>query len=180
MEIEVSQVTMSQHAIKRAKERFKIEPKGATAYFRSVLEKAKYVGIIEDSENHRSGRLFAYNRIAIHLSMDCKTMMTVYKADTVTYDPLKDKILELHKKKFNHCVITERAKQKRLEQLKLESEVEIAQCKLRQHKTRSEAVRLACEARVQAIKQSLVEYQHEIDEIQVEKRRVARSMISVM
>jgi hypothetical protein len=180
MEIDVSQVTMSQHAIKRAKERFNIEPKRASSYFRSVLEKAKYVGVIEDSENHKSGRLFAFNRIAIHLSMDCKTIMTVYKADTVTYDPLKDKVLELHKKKFNHCVITERAKQKRLEQLKLESEVEIAQCQLRGYKTKSIAVKNACEARILAIKQSLVEYQHEIDEIQVEKRRVARSMISVM
>lgn len=180
MEVDVTQVKFSNHAIMRAKERFNKNQKEAIPYFRSVLKQAKYIGVIEDSDNNRSGQLFAYKRMAIHLSMDCKTVLTVYKADTVTYEPLKDKVMELHKKKFNHCVIKERAKQKRLEQLKLESEVEIAECKLRQHKTRSIAVKNACAARINAIKQSLVEYQHEIDEIQIEKRRVARSMISVM
>jgi hypothetical protein len=180
MELDVTQIKFSNHAIMRAKERFNMHQKDAIPYFRSILKQSKYIGVIEDSDNNRSGQLFAYKRMAIHLSMDCKTVLTVYKADTVTYEPLKDKVLELHKKRFNHCTITERAKQKRLEQLKLESEVEIAECKLRQYKTKSTAVRNACEARILAIKQSLLEYQHDIEELQSEKRRIARSMISVM
>jgi hypothetical protein len=173
-------VNFSKHALQRAKERFKMNPKEAMPYFQSVLKEAKYIGVIEDSENHRSGQLFAYKRIAIHLSMDYKTVLTVYKADTLTYDPLKDKILELHKKKFNHYSIKERALQKRLDQLKLESQVEIAQCKLRKYKSRSEAVKMACDARIKAIEQTIQEYIHDIENLQTEKRRVARSMISVM
>jgi hypothetical protein len=180
LEVDVLNIKFTNHALQRAKERFNKSPKEAIPYFRSVLKEAKYIGIIEDSESNKSGQLFANKRIAIHLSMDCNAVLTVYKADTVTYEPLKDKVLELHKKKFNHCTITERAKQKRLDMLKLETEVEIAECKLRLHKTKSNAVKLACEARIKAIKQSLLEYQHEIEELQSEKRRIARSMISVM
>jgi hypothetical protein len=180
VELDIKSVKMSDHAIKRANQRFNIDSKRALSYFRSVLEKANYVGIIEDSENNKPGQLFAYNRIAIHLSMDCKTILTVYKADTVTYDPLKNKVLELHKKKFNHCTIKERALQKRLDQLKLESQVEIAQCKLRKYKTKSQAVKLACDARIKAIEISIQEYILDIQNLQTEKRRIARSMISVM
>jgi hypothetical protein len=179
MEVDVKNLKFTDHALQRAKERFNKNGKDAQSYFRSVLEKAKYVGVIEDEHSHPC-QLFAFNKIAIILSIDFKRVVTVYKADTVTYDPLKDKVLELHKKKFNHYSIKERALQKRLDQLKLESQVEIAQCKLRKYKTKSDAVKIACDARIKAIEQTIQEYILDIQNLQTEKRRVARSMISVM
>lgn len=180
MEVDVSKVVLSSHAQMRSKERFKMNPKEALPYFRSQLERAKYVGVIEDSETNKPSHLFAKDRIAIFLSLDCKTILTIYKCESVTYDPLKNKVLELHRKRYNRYCITEKARTKRLEQLKLESDIEVAECKLRIHKTKSEVVMKVCEARIAAIKQSLTEYQQEIEQLKSEKRRIMKSMISVM
>lgn len=181
MKVDVSNVKLSQHGFLRAKERFnKNTLKDATNYFRGQLETAKYVGVIEDAETHTSCHLYANNKIAIILSLDYKTIVTVYKADTITYDPLKEKVLELHRKRFNRFTITEKAKTRKLERLRLECKVEVANCQLRSHKTKSVAVKNACVARINAIHQTLNEYEKEIEDLQNEKRRIARSMISVM
>jgi hypothetical protein len=179
MEIDVENIKFTDHALQRAKERFNKNSKDAQTYFKGILKISKYVGIIEDG-NSKPNQLFAYNKIAIILSMDCKMVRTVFKADTITYDPLKNKVLELHKKKFNHYLIKERALQKRLNQLELESQVEIAECNLRKYKTKSQAVKNACEARIKAVEQTIQEYTLDIQNLQTEKRRIARSMISVM
>jgi hypothetical protein len=180
VEIDTSKLIMTQHSLDRAKERFNMDNSTASKYFISRLSEASYIGIIDDEESEKQSHLFAVGRTAIHISLDLIHVLTVYKSEKVTYDPLKEKVLELHRKKFNRYSITEKAKQKRLHQIKLECDVEVSNLKLRIHKTKSPSVKMACEARILGIRQTINEYEREIVSIQTEKRRIARSMISVI
>jgi hypothetical protein len=176
----INEINFTSHSIQRAKERFNMDETHAVTYIRSRLSQASYIGVVADEDSGKPSHLFANGRTAFHLSLDLKNIITVYKCEKVTYEPIKNKVLDLHKKKFNRYAISEKAKQRKLDQLRLEADVQIAECNLRKHKTRSESVRLACEARVNAINQTLTEYQKEIEMIHAEKRRIARSMISVL
>jgi hypothetical protein len=71
LEIDIGKVYMSEHAKKRAYQIFNINPNQALPYFRSVLKKANYIGI------SKGGHLFTFNRIAIVLSPNYRSIVTV-------------------------------------------------------------------------------------------------------
>ncbi|MDT2198387.1 hypothetical protein P7H02_18200, partial [Paenibacillus larvae] len=58
--------------------------------------------------------------------------------------------------------------------------VERAACLLRAEKTRSQSVKLAMAARVAAIDQYIEQLDHDLAEVQAEKRRVAKAVAAYM
>ncbi|WEG18679.1 hypothetical protein PQ478_09380 [Alkalihalophilus pseudofirmus] len=182
--LNVKSIGLSRHAIERARQRVDSWKNANDSIIigniRALLKRAEFIGESVCEEKGNISLLYAVDRIGIYLSTDKKEVITVIKKETVTYKPLRDKMLELHKKEFRKLHRKECARRKRLEGLLLDCEVEIAELKRRKFKTRSQAVRNACDCRISAIQLSIQEYEDEIKAIQDEKRRVGKSLISVI
>lgn len=178
--LNVDHMKISNHAIRHAQRRFnRSSRKDAEGYIRSILRRSEFVGETVDDDG-RSAYMFAYGRHAIVVSLDHKTVLTIQRFESVTYDPLKEKIRELHAKEYRKLDRKERALKNRFELIKAEADVELAELRLNALKTRSTARRLACRARINAINDYIRELESEIKTVADEKRRVARSQVSVM
>lgn len=181
IKLPIKHIEMTEHAYKRASQRLNLSDRNqALNYIKGWFKNSQYISDIYDDDSESYGCLYGHRGIAIVTSPDLKKVLTVYKKEFVTYEPLKKQVYELHRKKLNNYVRQENAKLKKLELLELECEVEVASLRLRSKKTRSQVVRNVCEARVNAIKQSLEEYKQELKQLQSERVKVAKSMISVI
>lgn len=178
-EINFNKIILSQHAVRRSKERLNMDKDNATGYLRSCLKKAKKIGIVVDTDGSES-ILYANGRIGIYVSTDHEEIKTVIKHENITYSPLKSKIEELHSKELRKFKRKENACVKRLENTILEANVEISQLELRMYRSRSVSVKTACKARISAIKIHIGELEDEIKMIQDSHRQIARSMVSVV
>lgn len=179
-ELNVKKVGMTSHAYERAAERFdlKIESQ-ALGYFRNLLKKAKKIGETVDDEGYPSV-LYAYNKAAVYLTLDLKVIKSVRKIETLPHSLLKDNVVKLHEKEIRKLTRAENAQKRRVEAFQLDLDIEVAMLKRRIHRTRSEAVKKSCEARIKALHKTLEEKKKEVKDIQDEKRRVANSMVSLI
>jgi len=172
-------IKLSSHAYKRANERFNMDENRAPGYFRDVLRKAKRIGLHKDKYGNDSV-VYAYGRIAVYVEPDLSEIKTVLKQHSIVYEPIKSTVAELHAKELRKIERTERARIRKLEQEELKANVEIASAKLRMHKTRSESVRMACQAHINGIEQYIEQLKSEITEIQASKRQLCKSMVAVV
>lgn len=178
--LNVDRMSIRRHAQHRAIVRFnRASKKDARGYIRSTLRNAVFVGETTCDKGN-PGLLFAYHRHGIVVSPDRREVITVIKLESVTYEPLKAQVRELHAKEYRKFDRKERALRKRLELIKAEADVEIAELRLMALKTNSIPRRLACKARINAINEYIRELEEEIKEITDEKRRVTKSQASVM
>ncbi|TCJ00011.1 hypothetical protein [Cytobacillus praedii] len=173
------QITLTSHCLLRAKERFKMDEPSAIGYFRSKLSTAKKIGLVI-SEDGSPCILYANGRVGMYVSLDHTEMKTVIKHESVTYEPIKSKVAELHAKEFRKIARKETTYKRRLENSILEVNLEIANLELRKHRTRSISVKNACEARIAALRLHIKEKEDEIEEIIATRRQIARSMVSVV
>ncbi|SMO92232.1 hypothetical protein [Melghirimyces algeriensis] len=178
--LDVDRMRVSRHAIRRARERYnRANDKDAEGYIRGILRRAEFVGeTLDDEGNH--AYMFAHGRHAFIVSLDHKTILSIQRFESITYGPLKEKVRDLHAKEYRKLDRRERAMRRRFELIKAEADVEIAQLRLTALKTRSEARRLACQARINAINEYINDLKTEIKTVADEKRHVARSQVSVM
>lgn len=68
-ELDTDKVTMSEHALLRAKERFSLEKEEAIKHFRGLLKKVKRIGIVYD-RNGLPSVLYAIGRTAMYLNVE--------------------------------------------------------------------------------------------------------------
>ncbi|MET3508290.1 hypothetical protein [Halalkalibacter oceani] len=180
--LNVRQVEVSDHAITRAKQRTSwanMKKEQVIGNIRALLKRSEEICETVD-EDGKPAILFAVERVAIYLTLDYKTVITIIRHEQVTYMPIKSKLLELHKKEIKKLERREKARIRRLEDLTIDCNVEIAELKRRIHRTKSESVKKACEARISAIRATIKEYKHEIKSIQDEKRQASRSLVAVI
>lgn len=179
--MDVNKLRLTNHAYQRIKERFNLncDKEGALNYCKGRLKNAERIGIIVSKEGEETV-LYAIGREAYYLSLDETTIKTVTKNVKITYEPIKEKIKEMHMKELRKLERKEKSKHKYLELLMLEANIELSQLKYRLHKTRSQAVKMACQARINALEITLQELQDEINNIKKEKTRIARSMVAVV
>jgi hypothetical protein len=176
------QVQMTDHAYQRAVERFNMaedNKKHILNYFKSILKDARLIGEVICEKGNKS-ILYANRRIAIYLSPDLKKIYTVNKFESVTYEPIKNIVSEILAKEIRKLTRVENARVKKLELIKVESEVDIAELRCRAFKTKSPSVKVACKARIKAIEEYIDELENEIQLMQITKRSMARSMVAVV
>lgn len=178
-EINFDTIKMSDHGYIRSKERFNKDKNEALPYFRSKLKVAKKIGK-QISEQGNPAILYAIGRIGIYVSTDYKEIVTVIKQESVTYEPIKEKVRELHAKEIRKIKRKEYTCKRRLEDDTYNINVELAQLKLRHHKSRSESVKLACQARMNALDIYIKEKEEEIVKLQKIRKQIEKSMISVI
>lgn len=172
-------VKMTKHAFQRAEERFHMNKDTALPYFRSVLKSAKEIGV-QTANNGGEAILFAKDRIGIYVSTDYKEIRTVIKRDTITYEPIKAKVAELHAKEIRKITRKEYTCKKRLQDEIYEINVKKAELELRKHKSRSKSVKMACQANINALNIYIKEKEDEINQIRNIKKQIEKSMISVI
>lgn len=178
-ELNTKQISLSEHAFTRCKERLNLKDKNsALGTIRGYLRKSKRIGQVT-SEDGKPSILYTYQSVGIYLSMDLQEVRTVVKHDRLRYSPLRQKVFEMYHKEFRKLGRSEKARIKKLEIAKLEADCEISDLKLRIHKTRSQAVKAACQAHINAIQQHLDDLSNEIKEIQDAKRQVAKSLVFI-
>jgi hypothetical protein len=168
-----SPVVVTNHAIERANERFKIAKAQAANWVRQHLNNAKFVSVTTTGEG-KEARLFANNGIAFVLDMNEDKVITIY-------EPYKNAaILE----KVRLTALRELRKVERYE-VKLERmntlttaelEVEKAMCKLDLLRARSTAKKNALQARINALQMRIDELNDEIINAKREKSYVAKAV----
>ncbi|MGG3890190.1 hypothetical protein [Metabacillus fastidiosus] len=172
-------IVMSDHAYLRSSERFNMDKVKALPYFRSVLSKARKIGITVDKDG-KENILYASGRIAVHVSLDLKVIVSVNKHESVTYEPMKRIFIEIHAKELRKLNKRKNTCSRRLEETILESNIKIAELKLRIHKTKSPSVKISCAANIKAIEIYIDELKEEIRNIQDNIRQLSRSMVAVV
>lgn len=175
----IDNVKMTDHSFKRAQERYNMDSKNSLSYFRSQLKHAKRIGL-QRAEDGSESVLYANGRNAIYVTPDLKFIKTVDRHQSVTYEPIKAKVAELHAKEIRKIERAEKARLKKLENEELKANVEIANARLRMHKSRSQSVKVACAAYIKGIEQYIGQLKNEIEELQASKRQICRSMVSVV
>lgn len=124
---------------------------------------------------------FVNGKQCYQLTLDLKNIYTVYTiANKIPYSPIRSKLKEVIRKEFNKLDRREHAKIKRLELMEYEVASEISALKLRHYKTKSQSVKLSCQARISALEISLSELREEIQHLKMDKRQVAKTLATMV
>ena len=181
--LNVKKINATDHAFKRARERFGWNTHNDSQILgnlRNLLSKSVYIGEVIEEEHRKTSHMFVSERRGIYLNKELTEIVTVIMHEYVTHVPLKRVMLDLHKKELRKLDRKERSRLKHLESLRDDCDVDLAILKRRLKRTRSESIRLSCQAKINAIKQTVNEYEEEIKRIQNEKRAISRSLAAVL
>ena len=119
------------------------------------------------------------NVITIMKHKDVKVPKPVEEAVTTIYAPLQEKINELYAKEYRKLERLERQLEKRSITADFELNYEIASLRLRMFKTRSEAVKLACQARINTLEQELERLKQEVAQTKSTRKKITKYIAAV-
>lgn len=161
------------HAQKRAIERFGVDGNRAAAWIREQFATAVYVGDTFDNLGNQR-RIFSNGSVLIVVNAKEQRVHTVYKAES-RHRNIKRKVVDLVEREVRRI-------EKQIEKFERESsikiaeiQVEIAELNLRKMKTRSEAVRLACDGRIGALYEEIREIRVELESAGAEWKRAVKT-----
>ena len=168
------QAYITLHAQDEAVKKFGVRPKHAEEWVRSKLSKARFISDIL-SEDGNLCRLYATERISIVLDMRENKVVTVYPRHRAP-ESLRQRIESMIAKELRKLKRHETALERKYRLPKAELEVEKAELNLRLLKTKSEAVKLACQARINAIDQRIAEMDEEIENARIKRSTFAKGV----
>ncbi|MFL1672660.1 hypothetical protein [Paenibacillus dendritiformis] len=178
-ELKTNQISLSDHAHLRMQERFGIKNKNeAVGKVREWLRESERIGQISCIDGSESV-LYAYNKAAIFLTLDLRTVKTVVKIENISLR-FKDKVISLHKKELDTLSRLEKSKKKKLKLERLRINVDIAQLEYRAAKTRSKNVRFQCKNQIKSLNEYITNLENELNKIKDQKRDVAKSMVAIL
>lgn len=164
-------VVITSHAEKRAIQRFNVQTEYARVWINTNLQRAQFVGYIEGDDGKVS-RLFGYNRIAFVLEEQINKVITIYPRKDIS-QTIAGKVQAIIAKELRKADRTVRALDRRLTLKRADLRLDLAETERRLLRTRSDAVRLACKARINALEEEL----RLIDEELAKKRRERSTLI---
>jgi hypothetical protein len=176
MELDVSKIDLSLHCIERAYERMNVtdwKKDKVCKYVKKQLEKSTYIGRISPTDGGTDSEMFTKGSYSFLLDTELTTIKTIIKTDRLPYNPSQEKAKCLYEKEFRKLDRKEKARLKQLELHRYEVDLELAELKLHIFKTRSQAVKLSCQARMKALDDRLKEFENEIVQIKNDKRQTA-------
>lgn len=167
-------VEVTKHAIQAATTKFGIGRNQAENWIRDNIRNARYIGeIISDDDNE--SRLFANRRIVFVVDAVDDRVITVYPqndAPTELYEDLL-KVALKHARRSTREI----NKARKETAIKIaELNVEIAELKLRQAKTTSRAVDMACHNKINELIAKIHEYKDELREKESKHRRLLKGV----
>lgn len=198
--LDISSIRVSTHAYNRYLERFKTKYnkrslEHVSVVIKSALGLSQLVGRKRD-ENGKEGYLLVAKDVLgsgmkIILADDLKTVLTVMPQEkmalpdpkeaalTTIYVPLQTKVNELYAKEYRKLERLERQLEKKTITAEYELNYEIAALKLRMFKTRSDSVKLACQARINAIEQELRHMKQEVIQVKSTRTKIIKYIAAV-
>ncbi|AYK07735.1 hypothetical protein [Brevibacillus laterosporus] len=167
-------LTITRHAIREAVKDLHVSRQEAEAWIRTAIDKARFISDII-SEKGNPSRLYGYKGFAIILDATEDVVVTVYKNETPKAS-IRNRINEFVTKELRKITRTESALARKISLSKAELTVEKAELELRMIKTKSIAVKLACQARINAINEYFTQLDNDLLTIKHEKRSVAKTV----
>lgn len=167
-------VIVTHHAIDKAVSDFGVAQCDADSWIRSNYRQARFIANIVSKEG-RPSRLFTKNRITFVVARDSNTIITLYPSE-VRSMLLRNKVEDLVTRELRKIERQEATTVRRNHLTRLELSVERAACLLRAEKTRSQAVKMAMQARVKAIDEYFAQLDADIENVRHEKRKIAKAV----
>jgi len=174
----VRKIAVTQHAIDEAVRDFRVPRQTAEEWIRSNFRKATFIANIISAEG-KPTRMFACNRIIFAVAPDEDRVITVYPANQQR-PYIREKVSALVTRELRKIERRERIMERRITLTKAELEVEKAALQLRMLRARSEATRLACQARINAINEYYTQLDGDLRAIRDEKRAVAKTVAAYL
>lgn len=169
-------VRVSQHAAEEYVKDFGGTVEQARSRIGVNIRRATHVAEVTGADG-KSGVLYAYGGACYIVRHDERgpVVVTVYKTEPVVA-AVRDKVREMVTKELRKAERKERETACRIAVEKAEIVVEIAQINLRMVKSRSEAVRIACQARINALHTAIAELDEELRKVIGNKRAIAKTV----
>ncbi|WP_232696135.1 hypothetical protein [Brevibacillus daliensis] len=170
-------VTVTRHAAEEAVKDFRIPQRTAEEWVRSTFRKARFVANIISGEG-KPTRLFSHNGIALAVAPEEDRVITVYPANPSA--TVRQRVQAMVQRELAKIERREQALLRRNELTKAELTVELAQLQLRLIRARSEATKLASQARINAINEYFTQLDSDLLAVKHEKRAVAKTVAAYM
>lgn len=170
----VGKITVTAHAVEEAVKDFRVPRKTAEEWVRSNFRKSRFIANIISGEG-KPTRLFVHDRVIFALAPDEDRVITVYPADQ-RRPTIRAKVEAMVIRELNAIERKERILERKITLTKAELDVEKAQIKLRMLRARSEATRLACQARINAIDEYYTQLDADLLAVKHEKRAIAKTV----
>jgi hypothetical protein len=170
-------ITVTRHAIDEAVKDFRVPHRTAEEWIRSNFRKSRFIANIISGEG-KPTRLFGYNGIAFAVDPHEDRVITVYPATPQT--SVRDRVREMVTRELRKIERRERVLERKIALTKAELEIEKAQLQLRLLRARSEATKLACQARINAINEYFTQLDADLLAVKHEKRAVAKTVVAYM
>lgn len=179
MKVASIQIKISDHAKKRFKQRVKSENVSIRDFCRNAVLDGEYIGLIIGDDG---------NLAHCYLYKDYKVLIADYTVVSIvpknkTSDScknIKSKLHNVYKVELNKLIRKSKSYEKYILELKLEAEIEIAELNYRIHKTKSPSIKMVCEARIIAIKESIKEYEEELHEMYKSKSQISNYVLATV
>jgi DNA repair exonuclease SbcCD nuclease subunit len=168
-------LTISNHALDEAVKKFGRQHKLAEGWIRSNFSQAKYIGMVLDDEAAKECRLFSHQRICFILATETDHVITVYPRRHAT-PTLTSKINAIIEKEVRKAERKVRAVLNRNTLIKADVKVEIAELERRIVRTKSQSVKSACQARINALNEYLSEITTEEGNVKKEKSTLLKGV----
>ncbi len=203
--IDFKSLRIDDHAVLRAKQRFKRkDEKDALNYCKCLLGNSKYLGETTCDRGNRAQMFVAPNNVAIYLTIDfctIKTLMRIEEKSYIVYDredtasvkdkeqhvfsqiksiPLQDKLIKLYQTEFKKHDRLEKRMIKEFTEFKLQKDIEIANLRLEQFKTRGETKKSDIQNKIDSYEAAIDYNQVELKKIQDDKRQISRALATLL
>lgn len=177
--VPLKKVKISTHATQRAIERLKVKDMStANSKIKTLLRDAECIGEVKKNDKDKS-ILFAKDNVGIYLTTDLTVIKTVLPHyDNTDTRFVKSKISTFLQKELNKLNRLEKRKVNYLKELKLVTNIEIAELEYEIHKSKDSVFKNVAMARIEAIKQSIQEYSEELNEIKVQSKQMSKSLVA--
>lgn len=167
-------IAVTHHAIDKAVSAFRVDKRIAEEWIRSNFRQARFIANIISEEGNPC-RLFSGKHVTFILDAQEDRIVTIYPSDTIA-PHIRDKVESLISRELRKIERKESATIRRNTISRLELSVERAVCLLRAEKTRSQAVKMAMQARVKAIDEYFAQLDADIENVRHEKRKIAKAV----
>lgn len=132
--VDISQLSMSQHYMERAQERFDMNATKAKQTAREVLSGGTYICMTQpDSADWKPNYMFCRDNVVVHLALDCRTLITIYKVTRNPINDFPDVYQHLVRKtwiELNKAAAEQRSGIRAHEKMRLETNLRVAEIEL--------------------------------------------------
>lgn len=176
--MKTTRIAVSQHAIDRAIQHFRVDRRVAEDWVRSQFRKATFISDIV-SEDGKPTRLFAFNRIAFAVADATDFILTCYPQNHAVTE-LSQKVRKLIERELRKAERTEQSVARHVSVAKAKLAIERAECEYRMTITPSDAVVRKNRKRISEIDEEITKLDAELLDAKKAKSAVAKSLVAFM